>query len=81
MPDEWLKREKAPTVTNLGRLLARMALDEDLYRQFDEDPEAVITAAGLSEAEAEALRDGDWNAIKQHLGPGARPLHQEDGGP
>ena len=81
MPEDWLSREEDLTVNNLGRLLARMALDEDLHREFLEDPEKVIEDAGLSEDEAKALRDGDWSVIKTLLGPSKpRNLQLSKGG-
>ncbi len=81
MASDWRKREETLTVTALGRLIAHMALDETLHQRFLEDPEAVIVDAGLSADEEQALRDGDWTAISQHLGPRPRPLpHQRPSG-
>jgi len=65
-------------VTNLGRLLARMALDEVLHGQYLADPAAVIAAAGLSAEESAALTAGDWGRIQKLLGPKRRPLHEEE---
>lgn len=71
--------EATLVVTNLGRLIARLALDEVLYRQFIDDPAAVTAGAGLSEEEERALQSEDWRQIKKHLGPRRRPLHEEEG--
>ena len=75
MPDLFsMQKTETPTVTALGRLVARMALDDALHRAYLDDPEAVIDSSGLSPAEAQALRDGDWSAIVRLLGPKDRPV-------
>lgn len=61
--------ETTVTVTALGRLAARMALDADLHQQYLLCPDEVIETAGLSANEEQALRDGDWTAILPLLGP------------
>ena len=77
MSSDWRKREETLTVTALGRLIARMALDEELHRRFLDHPDQVIADAGLSVEEEQALRDGDWAAIRALLGPRPRPLPKE----
>lgn len=69
------ERRKSPAVTTLGRLLAHMVLDPDYHEAFLDDPESVIADAGLSPEEAEALRCGDWEQIKELLGTGKKPMH------
>lgn len=68
MSSKWERREAAPTVTALGLLIARMALDEELHRRYLEQPERVIADAGLSAAEEQALLNGDWGSILRLLG-------------
>ncbi len=81
MSSDWRTREETLTVSALGRLIAHLALDEELHRRFLEDPDPVIADAGLEEQEEQALRDGDWAAICQLLGPRPRPLpHQRPSG-
>ena len=81
MSSDWRKREETLTVTALGRLIARMALDEELHQRFLDHPDQVIADAGLSAEEEQALRDGDWAAIQELLGPRSRPLpHQRPSG-
>ncbi len=77
MASDWRKRTEDLTVTALGRLIARMALDEELHQRFLDHPEQVIADAGLSADEEQALTAGDWVAILEHLGPRARPLPKE----
>jgi hypothetical protein len=77
MSSDWRKREETLTVSALGRLIAHMALDEELHRRFLDDPDRVIADAGLSAKEEQALRDGDWAAIRVLLGPRPRPLPKE----
>lgn len=69
-----LKKDESPTVTNLGRLIARMALDETLHRRYLGDAASVIAEAGLDAREAKALEDGDWTSILSLLGPKTRPI-------
>ncbi len=69
MKPEDPKTAERPAVTPLGRLIARLALDPEHHRDFLDDPEAVIAGAGLSPVEEQALRAGDWPAIKTGLGP------------
>ncbi len=63
----------AGTVTPLGQLLARLALDPILHAAFLKNPGLVIASAGLTPEEETALRDGNWGQIKEFLGTGARP--------
>ncbi len=77
MKSDWRQREEDLTVTHLGRLLARMALDENLHRQYLEHPNKVIANAGLSAEEKKALHDGAWDAIVRLVGPRPRPLPKE----
>ncbi len=68
------KKTETVAVTSLGRLLARMALDDALHRDYLDDPEAVIADAGLSQDEADALRSNDWSRVVKLLGPKGRPV-------
>ncbi len=74
-----LKKKESPVVTTLGRLVARLALDEELYRAFCDDADAVIAGAGLSPEEEAALKAGDWQRIKAHLGPKSKPIQESRG--
>ena len=65
-------KKTVPAVSNLGRLIARMALDEALHREYLNDPAPVIEAAGLSDKEEEALTSENWPAILRLLGPDDR---------
>jgi len=75
-----VRPEESPAVTNLGRLVARLTLDEVLYEKFESDPAAVIEAAGLKDEERRAIESGDWAEIKKYMGPGPRPVGDEDTG-
>ncbi len=68
----------AETVTPLGQLLARLALDPILHAAFLKNPGLVIASAGLTEAEAEALVLGNWDQIKEFLGTGGRPVPPDE---
>ncbi len=48
------------------------------HQAYLDDPEAVIASAGLSAAEEEALRSGDWQRIVQRLGAGQRPIQDTE---
>ncbi|MEO1085210.1 MAG: hypothetical protein AAFY88_13300 [Acidobacteriota bacterium] len=76
------RKKTVPAVTNLGRLIARLALDDALHAQFLAKPKSVIAKAGLSKAEKKALKNEDWPAILQLLGPddrgGPNPGAQRD---
>lgn len=77
------KRQTTQAVTSLGRLVARMALDDALHRAYLDDPESVIEDAGLNDDEIEALESGDWERIVELLGPGDRgggEGHRDPGG-
>ncbi len=74
---ENLQPDESPAVTNLGRLVARLTLDEVLYEEFDKDSAAVIEAAGLSDEERQAIESGDWTAIKRCICPGPKPVGDE----
>ena len=63
------------TVSTLGRLIARLALDEALHREYTKDEagaEAVMERSGLSAEETAALKAGDWTEILELLGPKGR---------
>lgn len=80
MRNNWKTRKETTTVTNLGRLLARMTEDWDLHRRFLDHTDQVIAGAGLSIEEKKALRAGDWPSIRRLLGPQVaepRPMVQE----
>lgn len=74
-----VRPETSPAVTNLGRLVARLTLDEALFEKFDTDPAAVIEAAGLRDDERRAIESGDWKKIKERIRP-SKPLGDEDPG-
>lgn len=82
MPDSLrgAQRHNTSAVTSLGRLVARMALDDALHRAYLDDPEAVIEDAGLNDDEIEALESGDWERIVELLGPGDRGDGRKDPG-
>lgn len=69
----------ATTVTALGQLLARLALDPILHAAFLQNPGLVIDSAGLEAEEAEALIKGDWDQIKVFLGTGSKPMPSGEG--
>ncbi len=66
----------------LGRFIADLATSPDKLRRYKADPEAAMTAAGLSDEEKRVLRTGDFRLICDYLGePGPRPIQQDEGGP
>lgn len=73
LPEE----EVSPAVTSLGRLVARLALDEVLFERFENDPAGVIREAGLTDDERLAIESGNWSAIRQCINPG-KPLGDDD---
>ena len=75
------KKETTALVTSLGRLIARMALDEALHRDYLDDPDSVIGKAGLSEEESKALKSNDWNEIVKLLGPKDRGIDEAEKDP
>lgn len=75
------KKETSAVVTSLGRLIARMALDDVLHRAYLDDSDSVIGNAGLSDEESKALRSGDWNEIVKLLGPKDRDIDQAEKDP
>jgi len=75
-----VRPDQSPAVTNLGRLVARLTLDEVLYEKFESDPAAVIEAAGLKDEERKAIESGSWTAIKRCICPGPKPVGDEGAG-
>ena len=50
-------------MSKLVELLKGLGSDSELAKDFEENPEAVMKEAGLSEAEMEALQSGDVERI------------------
>ncbi len=73
MAMDWEKKE-TPAVTKLGQLVARLALNENLYKRYLKNPKRVIASAGLSKKERKALLSEDWSRILKFLGPGTKPI-------
>ncbi len=75
------RKETTAVVTSLGRLIARMALDDVLHRAYLDDPDSVIGNAGLSDEESKALSSGDWSQIVKLLGPKDRGVDEAERDP
>ncbi len=75
------RKETTAVVTNLGRLVARLALDDVLHRAYLDNPDSVIGQAGLSDEESKALNSGDWQAIAKLLGPKDRDIDEAEKDP
>ena len=59
----------------LGRFIADLATNPATLKAYKTDPEAAMSAAGLSESEKGAVRSGNFRAIVDLLGEGAeRPI-------
>jgi hypothetical protein len=59
----------------LGRFIADLATKPATLKSYKADPEAAMSAAGLSENEKSAVRAGNFRAIVDLLGAGAeRPI-------
>ena len=59
----------------LGRFIAELAVNPRKLRDYKDDPEAAMSAAGLSDEEKGVLRTGDFRVICDYLGDvGPRPI-------
>ena len=59
----------------LGRFIADLATNPTALKAYKTDPEAAMSAAGLSEDEKRAVRAGNFRAIVDMLGAGEeRPV-------
>ena len=67
------------TVTLENRLaafVANLATSPRTLEDYRDDPEAAMSAAGLSDQDKEVLRNGDWRIICEFLGSDdTRPLN------
>ncbi|HEX9669010.1 MAG TPA: hypothetical protein VGC93_05950 [Thermoanaerobaculia bacterium] len=52
----------------LGRFIADLATNPATLKAYRADPEAAMSAAGLSENEKSAVRSGNFRAIVEMLG-------------
>ena len=56
------------------RFVADLATSPVTLRSYRADPEAAMSAAGLSDEERALLRAGSFPAIVDYLGSGERPI-------
>jgi len=54
-------------MSNLVKLLINLAESDEHKQQFDKDPESLFDDSGISSKQREALREGDVDAITQHI--------------
>ena len=57
----------------LAEFLAQLSENPDKAAAYKEDSESVMEAAGLADADREALRSADADKITEHLGDDAPP--------
>lgn len=55
-------------MSKLVELLQKLGADAELAKAYEENPEAVMKEAGLSEDEMEVLKSGDLERIKRETG-------------
>ena len=55
-------------MSKLVELLKQLGSDVELAKAYQENPEAVMKEAGLSEEEMEALKSGDIERLKEVTG-------------
>ena len=68
---------------SLGRFIADLATNPTALKAYKTDPEAAMSAAGLSEDAKNAVRSGNFRAIVDLLGEGGKrpiPEGQPPGG-
>lgn len=53
--------------------LADLSQDQEKLQSHKNDPDAAMDAAGLSDADKAALKSGDPQKIRQHLGDDGPP--------
>ena len=53
---------------NLAKFLTDLANDQDMKDRFNNDPDGTMDAAGLTGEEKAAVRTGDAEQIRPHLG-------------
>ena len=58
----------------LGRFIADLATNPATLKAYQADPEAAMSAAGISENEKSAVRSGNFRAIVGMLGEDERPI-------
>ena len=54
-------------------LITKLSTDPDFRSRFRANPDAVMDEEGLSEEDKKALKSGDPDAIRSHLGDDAPP--------
>ena len=54
-------------------LIAKLSTDPDFRNRFRSNPDQVMDEAGLSAEDKDALKSGDPDRIRQHLGDDAPP--------
>lgn len=58
----------------LGRFIADLATNPATLKAYKADPEAAMSAAGISENEKSAVLSGNFRAIVEMLGEDERPI-------
>jgi hypothetical protein len=54
-------------------LIAKLSTDPDFRTRFRANPDQVMDEAGLSEEDKAAMKSGDPDKIREHLGDDAPP--------
>ena len=54
-------------------LIAKLSTDPDFRARFRDNPDQVMDEAGLSEEDKAAMKSGDPDRIREHLGDDAPP--------
>ena len=54
-------------------LIAKLSTDPDFRTRFRANPDQVMDEAGLSEEDKAAMKSGDPDRIREHLGDDAPP--------
>jgi hypothetical protein len=58
---------------NAAALISKLSTDPSFRERFRANPDEVMDAEGLSAEDKEALKSGDPEKIRQHLGDDAPP--------
>lgn len=66
--DAWSSTTGDRDMSKLLDLMRKLGADAALATEYEKNKEAVIRRAGLSDEEAEALRNSDYEAIKRLTG-------------
>ena len=66
---------KKTELTNIGRFLTRLAIDGDLCRDYERDPERALSSQDLTSEERKILLSGDWSRIRQSICPDPTPAN------